>query len=184
MNPSEHRGHLTTEQTNPRSTQLDVLSTKDLVQLFIDEDRKPQEAVAGASEALTAAVDAVSLRLSRGGRLFYLGAGTSGRLGVLDAAECPPTFWPPELVQVFWQEGLLLCSQFEGLRILNPQEWTISKSHEFGPDDCLVGIAAGEDHALCLGRIALCTGNGCPGDCRPASPKNRLPCHAIWKSAC
>ena len=100
MNPSENRGYLTTEQSNPRSADLDVLSTDDLVKLFIDEDRKPQLAVEGASGALSAAIDAVALRLSRGGRLFYIGAGTSGRLGVLDAAECPPTFCsPPELVQ-------------------------------------------------------------------------------------
>ena len=100
MNPSGNRGYLTTEQSNPRSADLDVLSTIDLVKLFIDEDRKPQLAVEGASEAISAAVDAVALRLSKGGRLFYIGAGTSGRLGVLDAAECPPTFCsPPDVVQ-------------------------------------------------------------------------------------
>ena len=155
MNPSEHRGHLTTEQTNPRSTQLDVLSTKDLVQLFIDEDRKPQEAVAGASEALTAAVDAVSLRLSRGGRLFYLGAGTSGRLGVLGAAECPPTFCsPPELVQGVLAGGApALLRSSEGLEDLESAGVDDLKSHEFGPDDCLVGIAAGGTTPYVLGAL-------------------------------
>ena len=92
LQPSDDRGHLLTEQSNPRSRQLDELTTADLVNLFVEEDRRPQEAVAGASAALTAAVDAISERLLGGGRLFYLGAGTSGRLGVLDAAECPPTF--------------------------------------------------------------------------------------------
>ena len=100
LQPSDDRGHLLTEQSNPRSRQLDELTTADLVNLFVEEDRRPQEAVAGASAALTAAVDAISERLLGGGRLFYLGAGTSGRLGVLDAAECPPTFCSdPELVQ-------------------------------------------------------------------------------------
>ena len=100
LQPSDDRGHLLTEQSNPRSRRLDQLVTKDLVNLFVEEDRRPQEAVAGASEALAAAVDAISERLLAGGRLFYLGAGTSGRLGVLDAAECPPTFCSdPELVQ-------------------------------------------------------------------------------------
>ena len=89
LQPSDDRGHLLTEQSNPRSRQLDELTTADLVNLFVEEDRRPQEAVAGASAALTAAVDAISERLLGGGRLFYLGAGTSGRLGVLDAAECP-----------------------------------------------------------------------------------------------
>ena len=94
------RGHLLTEQANPSSAELDALSTADLVAVFVEEDRRPQEAVAAAAPALTAAIDAIAERLRSGGRLFYLGAGTSGRLGVLDAAECPPTFCSaPELVQ-------------------------------------------------------------------------------------
>ena len=97
---SEDRGHLMTEQANPRSHALDRLSTADLVDLFVTEDRRPQEAVAAAAPALAEAIDQIADRLRQGGRLFYVGAGTSGRLGVLDAAECPPTFCsPPELVQ-------------------------------------------------------------------------------------
>ena len=87
MHPSEDRGHLLTEQANPRSSDLDTLACADLVNLFISEDVKPQQAVEGASAAISAAVEQISDRLSRGGRLFYVGAGTSGRLGVLDAAE-------------------------------------------------------------------------------------------------
>ena len=103
--PSDDRGHLLTEQVNPASQMLDQLATSDLVDLFIEEDRRPQQAIHGARECLTQAVDAIAKRLRDGGRLFYLGAGTSGRLGVLDAAECPPTFCsPPELVQ-----GILEC---------------------------------------------------------------------------
>ena len=82
-----NRGHLLTEQANPRSSVLDQLSTAALVQLFCEEDLRPQQAVAAAAPALAAAVDAIADRLGQGGRLFYLGAGTSGRLGVLDAAE-------------------------------------------------------------------------------------------------
>lgn len=92
LQPSSDRGHLLTEQSNQRSSRLDQLDTLELVALFADEDRRPQEAVAAATPALAQAVDAVAERLRAGGRLFYLGAGTSGRLGVLDAAECPPTF--------------------------------------------------------------------------------------------
>ena len=145
MNPSENRGYLTTEQSNPRSVDLDVLSTNDLVKLFIDEDRKPQLAVEAASEALSAAVDAVALRLSKGGRLFYIGAGTSGRLGVLDAAECPPTFCsPPELVQGLLAGGApALLRSSEGLEDLETAGVDDLKEHQFCSDDCLVGIAAG-----------------------------------------
>ena len=71
LQPSVDRGHLLTEQSNPLSRRLDQLATTDLVNLFVEEDRRPQEAVAGASEALVAAVDAIAARLLDGGRLFY-----------------------------------------------------------------------------------------------------------------
>ena len=100
LQPSSDRGHLLTEQSNQRSSRLDQLDTLALVELFADEDRRPQEAVAAVAPVLAQAVDAVAERLRAGGRLFYLGAGTSGRLGVLDAAECPPTFCSdPQQVQ-------------------------------------------------------------------------------------
>ena len=94
------RGHLLTEQANPLSERLDQLPTDELVGLFCANEREPQRALEAAAPALAAAVDAIAARLQAGGRLFYLGAGTSGRLGVLDAAECPPTFCTaPQLVQ-------------------------------------------------------------------------------------
>ena len=82
LQPSSDRGYLLTEQSNRRSSRLDQLDTLALVELFADEDRRPQEAVAAVAPALAQAVDAVAERLRAGGRLFYLGAGTSGRLGV------------------------------------------------------------------------------------------------------
>ncbi|AMA09135.1 N-acetylmuramic acid 6-phosphate etherase [Picosynechococcus sp. PCC 73109] len=100
MNSYESRGHLLTEQVNPQSQNLDQMSALELVDLFNQEDQKTLEAIANAREALAQAIEITSDALMRGGRLFYVGAGTSGRLGVLDAAECPPTFCtPPELVQ-------------------------------------------------------------------------------------
>jgi N-acetylmuramic acid 6-phosphate etherase len=90
----------TTEQSNPRSLRLDEMSTGELVELFITEEECIQEALAAARAELTAAIDIVSDAMQSGGRLFYVGAGTSGRLGVLDASEIPPTFGAsPELVQ-------------------------------------------------------------------------------------
>lgn len=94
------RGHLLTEQVNPDSQNLDQLSSLELVELFNCEDAKAIAAVAAAKIQLAKAIDLTAEALRHGGRLFYLGAGTSGRLGVLDAAECPPTFCTsPELVQ-------------------------------------------------------------------------------------
>lgn len=100
MKNLEERGHLLTEQANPHSQNLDQLSSLELVELFNREDAGAVAAVAAAKTELAQAIDHTAAALQHGGRLFYVGAGTSGRLGVLDAAECPPTFCtPPELVQ-------------------------------------------------------------------------------------
>ena len=83
---------LTTEARNARTTQLDELSTLDMLAVMNDEDRQVAEVVRGQLGAIARLVDAASDRMRRGGRIVYCGAGTSGRLGVLDAVECPPTF--------------------------------------------------------------------------------------------
>ncbi|CAN5802606.1 N-acetylmuramic acid 6-phosphate etherase [soil metagenome] len=89
-----------TEQRNPRSRDLDRLSAQELVALIQAEDRTVAEAVAAEADAIARGVGLVASTLAEGGRLFYVGAGTSGRLGVLDAAEMPPTFGTdPDLVQ-------------------------------------------------------------------------------------
>jgi N-acetylmuramic acid 6-phosphate etherase len=99
QNPQE-RGHLLTEQVNPDSQNLDQLSPLEFVELFNREDAKAVAAVAAAGMQLAAAIARTAEAMRQGGRLFYIGAGTSGRLGVLDAAECPPTFCTePEQVQ-------------------------------------------------------------------------------------
>lgn len=151
----QSRGHLLTEQANPRSTALDSLSTAELVELFCEEDRCPQKAVAAAAPALTAAVDAIADRLRRGGRLFYLGAGTSGRLGVLDAAECPPTFCSdPELVQGVLAGGApALLRSSEGLEDEHQGGVRDLQARGFAAGDCLVGIAAGGTTPYVLGAL-------------------------------
>ena len=83
---------LPTEARNPRSERLDQISTLEMMKVFNDEDATVASAVRDALGQVAQAVDAISERFARGGRLFYVGAGTSGRLGVLDASECPPTF--------------------------------------------------------------------------------------------
>lgn len=88
-------GNLTTERRNPASEALDLLSALELVRLMNAEDQRVAPAVGRDAPAIAAAIEAIAARLAQGGRLIYLGAGTSGRLGVLDAAECPPTFNSP-----------------------------------------------------------------------------------------
>lgn len=91
---------LATEKINPLTRHIDTLDTLELATLINQEDARVAPAVAKELPAIAAAIDIITDRLRRGGRLFYAGAGTSGRLGVLDAAECPPTFGTaPELVQ-------------------------------------------------------------------------------------
>ena len=139
------RGHLLTEQANPNSQELDALDTAALVDVFVQEDLRPQQAVAQAAAALAQAIDAIAKRLRHGGRLFYLGAGTSGRLGVLDAAECPPTFCSePDLVQGVLAGGApALLRSSEGLEDLFEAGAEDLQARGFTAQDALVGIAAG-----------------------------------------
>ena len=160
------RGHLLTEQPHPSSETLDQLDTQALVDLFLQNDLDAQRAVEAAGEHLAAAIDQVAARLNAGGRLFYLGAGTSGRLGVLDAAECPPTFCsPPELVQGVLAGGsAALLRSSEGLEDLAEAGVADLEERGFCQADCLVGIAAGGttpyvlgglNHAQSIGALAI-----------------------------
>jgi N-acetylmuramic acid 6-phosphate etherase len=139
------RGHLTTEQVNQRSQNLDQLSPLELVDLFNTEDQQNIRAIAGAREALAATIAAAAAGMKQGGRLFYIGAGTSGRLGVLDAAECPPTFCtPPEMVQGILAGGdKALVKSSEGLEDITADGAQAMIDRNVGPHDVLVGIAAG-----------------------------------------
>lgn len=100
MSPENQPDIPVTEQENPRTRGLSELPTADIVRLMNEEDARVAEAVRLVLPDVARAVEGVAARLRAGGRLFYVGAGSSGRLGVLDASECPPTFGvPPELVQ-------------------------------------------------------------------------------------
>lgn len=141
----QERGHLLTEQVNPNSLNLDQLSSLELVELFNAEDQRAIDAVAAAKHELAEAIDRIAAGLSLGGRLFYIGAGTSGRLGVLDAAECPPTFCtPPELVQgiIAGGNGALVRSS-EDLEDRASDGETAMVERNVGKNDAVVGITAG-----------------------------------------
>ncbi len=135
---------MNTEDINPRTRGLDTLTTAEILRLINQEDRRVADAVAAALPAIAAAVDGIVLRLRSGGRLFYVGAGTSGRLGVLDAVECPPTFGvEPERVVGVLAGGYAAChsaveaaedSEVEGRRALQQAGCTGA--------DAVVGIAA------------------------------------------
>ena len=140
-----NRGHLLTEQANPRSAQLDQLSPLQLVDLFNQEDQHTLAAIAAAREPLALAMETTAHALRQGGKLYYVGAGTSGRLGVLDAAECPPTFCtPPELVQGIIAGGAsALVRSSEGLEDSFEDGAAAIAERQVTSLDVVVGITAG-----------------------------------------
>ena len=145
MENLKSRGHLLTEQSNPASDNLDRLTSLEIVELFNREDAKTIEAIAAARIPLAKTIDVTSEAIRRGGRLFYVGAGTSGRLGVLDAAECPPTFCtPPELVQGIIAGGAAaLVRSSEDLEDSHEDGASAIAHHSITELDVVVGIAAG-----------------------------------------
>ncbi|NBO31941.1 MAG: N-acetylmuramic acid 6-phosphate etherase [Cyanobacteria bacterium WB6_1B_304] len=145
MEPLQQRGHLLTEHVNPASQNLDQLSSLAMVDLFNREDAKAIAAVAHAREDIAHAIDVTTIALKQGGRLFYIGAGTSGRLGVLDAAECPPTFCsPPELVQGIIAGGeAALVKSSEGLEDSEVDGAIAINKRSITHLDVVVGITAG-----------------------------------------
>jgi N-acetylmuramic acid 6-phosphate etherase len=146
---------LSTEARNPRSTHIDELSTLEMLTVIQQEDATVAAAVATQLPAIARAVDAIAERFALGGRLFYIGAGTSGRLGVLDASECPPTFSvPPTLVQGIIAGGdraLRLSSEHSED---SPEEGANDLiATGFAGQDTLVGIAASGRTPYVLGAL-------------------------------
>ncbi len=153
---SEDRGHLSTEAVDPRSARLDRLDTHAALELFSRCDQEAAQAVAAAREALAAAVELVATQLARGGRLIYVGAGTSGRLGALDASECPPTFHcDPALVRFCIAGGMRALTQaVEGAE--DDREGGARDLAELAPraEDAVVGISAGGTTPYVHGALA------------------------------
>jgi len=138
------RSKLTTEKRNPRSRDIDRRTTLEMVEIINAEDRRVAPAVGREARRVAAAVELVVARLRRGGRLIYVGAGTSGRLGTLDAAECPPTFGtPPRLVQAVIAGGRrALVRSVEGAEDRARDGAAAMDRKHLKPRDAVVGIAA------------------------------------------
>src|SRR5436190_20956076 len=143
-NPAGFPAVPTTEQENPRTTNLSSLSSNDIVRLMNEEDSLVAAAVEAVLSDVTRAVNAIVERLRSGGRLFYIGTGTSGRLGVLDAAECPPTFGvPADLVQGVIAGGYDACHRAVEASEDDAEASKVDLSTRgFNEKDALVGIAA------------------------------------------
>ena len=160
---SEDFAALPTESSNPATSDLDRLSTLELVQRMNAEDGGVARAVQAGLPTIAAAIDAIAVKMRQGGRLIFMGAGTSGRLGVLDAAECPPTFGvAPERVI-----GLLAGGQGAFQRPDESAEDDPGMGEEdlrrigLAAVDCVVGVAASGRTPYVLGGLRLARQLGC-----------------------
>lgn len=173
---------LLTEQPNPASDHIDALATADVLAIINREDQGVALAVASEIPRIAEAVDCIAERVGAGGRLFYIGAGTSGRLGVLDAAECPPTFQvSPEVVQGIMAGGDAALARATEASEDDPEAGKRDLAERgFTAKDALVGIATSGRTPYVLGAVdaanklgALTIGISCTPD-SPLADRARI----------
>lgn len=147
---------LTTEASNPRTEELDAMSTLDLVTAMNDEDHGVANAVRSQLPRIAELVDAIAERLRKGGRLIYCGAGSSGRLGVLDAAECAPTFSasPDQVLGLIAGGPAAILRSVEGAEDSEAGGAADLRAIHVGNKDVVVGIAASGRTPYVLGALA------------------------------
>lgn len=160
-----------TEQPSPHR-HLETWSSKDILKAMNDEDRSVPLAVGQALPQIEALVEAVVAALERGGRLFYIGAGTSGRLGILDASECPPTFGVP----ADWVTGLIaggdsaIRKAVEGAEDSQTLAWEDLQRAGVSPGDVVVGIAASGTTPYVVHGLLACREHGVVTGCITCNP--------------
>ncbi len=170
--------HLLTEQPNPASEGIDARPTADILRIINDEDSKVAGAVGRELPSITRAVDAIVDAFERGGRLFYIGAGTSGRLALLDAAECPPTFGvAPDMVRTIIAGGerAMACAveTTEDDPAIGVRDLLQSG---FSAKDVLVGIAASGRTPYVLGAVSEANQTGALTIGISCTPDSELSC--------
>lgn len=159
---------------NPNTTHLDRMSTSEMMRVIQNENMNAAKAVGDELDNIARAVDAISERMSRGGRLFYVGCGTSGRLGVLDASECPPTYGvsPDTVVGIIAGGDGALRRAVEGFEDSRENGEKDVSVYEIRENDSVVGISVAGGAAYVVGAleyakergaltIALCNNKGC-----------------------
>lgn len=144
-------GHLSTEGARPERAEIDRLPTADLVRLMNEDDQAVALAVADAQGQIAAAVDAIVARLERGGRLVYVGAGTAGRLGVLDASECGPTFNSDRVVGFIAGGPGAVSTATESAE--DDPDGALDDLADLTADDAVVGISASGRTPYVLGAV-------------------------------
>ncbi|MCL4821634.1 MAG: N-acetylmuramic acid 6-phosphate etherase [Vicinamibacteria bacterium] len=158
--PADRWSRLLTESRNPRSRRLDTMSTAGVVGLLLDEDRRALLAAAKAQRAIARAADLAAGALSEGGRVVFLGAGTSGRLAILEAAECPPTFGtdPERIVGIMAGGQAAVFRAVEGAE--DRGEDGVAAVSSLGPRDLLCGISASSVTPFVHGALAAARARG------------------------
>ena len=146
---------LKTEQRNPKTTHIDTMSTEEMVKVIADENIVAVTAVQKAAPAIAKAVDAITQAMEQGGRLFFIGAGTSGRLGIMDAAACPPTFGVPH----GRINGFIAGGEESVFRAQENKEdseadgWKDLEARDLGKNDAVVGISCAGGAAYVIGAL-------------------------------
>ncbi|MCX4691857.1 N-acetylmuramic acid 6-phosphate etherase [Streptomyces sp. NBC_01408] len=153
---------LTTEAFRPDLAEIDRLSTLDIARTMNAEDTTVPAAVAGALPQIAAAIDAIAARMARGGRLVYAGAGTAGRMGVLDASECPPTFNtdPAEVVGLIAGGPSAMVKSVEGAEDSVDLAAADLTALGIGPEDTVVGISASGRTPYAIGAVEFARSRG------------------------
>ena len=170
-----------TEQPS-RYDHLEQMSVSELLHHINEEDARVAEAVGKALPQIEALVEAIEPRMKRGGRLFYIGAGTSGRLGVLDASELPPTFGVPDT----WVIGIIaggdkaLRHAVERAEDITEQGWEDLQAYEPTPDDTVLGIAASGTTPYVVGTLRQARQHGLLTGCITSNPNTPLAAEAEY----
>ncbi|MBO6571380.1 MAG: N-acetylmuramic acid 6-phosphate etherase [Balneola sp.] len=167
---------LATEQRNEASMKIDVASPEEIVRIINEEDQKVAKLVSLRSDVIAKAVEAISESFNLGGRLLYFGAGTSGRLGVVDASECPPTFGSdPELVQGFIAGGKdAMYVAKEGAEDFEENGAADIRDNEIFPPDVVCGLAASGRTPYVVGALNEAKKRGCKTIMVSTVPKEQI----------
>lgn len=167
---------LATEQRNPNSAHIDTVSTEEMVRIINEEDKKVAAAITAITPQIAQAIEVITERLRQGGRLFYVGSGTSGRLGILDASECPPTYGTaPALVQGIIAGGYNAVFQSkEGAEDSEDDGHADLARHFITPQDVVVGLSASGRTPYVAGALHYAQNRGAATIAIDCSPSSRI----------
>jgi N-acetylmuramic acid 6-phosphate etherase len=178
--------NLATEQRNPSSMSMDEMDTRGILELINNEDAKVAGAVQQEIEHIATVVDELVKRFKAGGKLFYVGAGTSGRMGIVDAAECPPTFGtPPDLVQAIIAGGdKAVFRAQEGAEDLQERGAHAIDERGVTSNDLVIGIAASKRTPFVLGALERAKSIGAYTVLLTTNPRESLNFNFLSETVC